>query len=758
MDRDRDSNTDAHADWSSRLASVMQALAADSDDLEPLLLSPSVVNIVAHAPMHPRLRNQLINRTYAFLANRLARLVYPNHVPDDAAPNFFCFAHWASAMIGQRMGSLRGRLVRRELEHGNAVVYLSMTRALLAFERRIVFGELPDIAQRQVDEVIPPVARVGADVGHLVGRGSATASSLVDPNSGIPPQLVRALGLTPEASGPEILRRIRARAFDAYLAARNAGDDATRRHAILQGNAWLVLSEQALVDPALAAATRMLIRRVADPSALFASTRSIRNKQVAPDRLRLEDGWIVRLSEHIEWPAPADALPDLRPVSDDMGVLDLTSWLETGAAALPAGQPFDWFTMPDPARQPIFWPALSDRLPVIFCVLAAAHDGVWFSDGSVREHPRWAEATRLSPPSATHAPPAHARDQRETDWATAHRLYRRDKELILAALFARSLPATYASPTGAAVLDPESLGASGVPRPAERSMIGDALPRLLRSAGFIDAMLANRAAPGSPTDRGVDGSPSKQELLASLGRIHRAVRAETLRAVSVKPEVGEHSHQGADPMGYEQCVGAGTAFVVPVVEVLHTRFAVEWTPNERDSWSRVWLEITHQQGLATALMRNATEDFLGWRGRPVSSFIFEDLALAARVIGDRNRASSLAGVRLADELRRSLEEVVPLHLRPLVLLGLEVFGDPETNRSLMVPASRLAPLAGLCARRSPSVTRRLCRRFIRRVLAEAAMAEPSRPWDEAFSPRPNRVHTPTNVPAEPVPGELRMVA
>ena len=242
--------------------------------------------------------------------------------------------------------------------------------------------------------------------------------------------------------------------------------------------------------------------------------------------------------------------------------------------------------------------------------------------------------------------------------------------------------------------------------------------------------------PGPACEARRDGR-TKLEWLDGVERVHEHVRDRVTRAVALLGDRVPNPDYFADPLGYEQCIGAGVSFVVPVAEALADRYAVVWSTSERDSWSRVWAEITLHQGLNAALKREDCDDFLGWGAdhKPLfTDFRYDDFLRADREIRLRHEQRSLSGVRLADKLRRDLEDAVPFVLRPLIKVGFDVFGDQRVNRMLMLPPSRLAPLAARLVRLSPALTRRVTRRFLPVVLREldAAVEEPS--WDERFSP------------------------
>lgn len=704
-------------------------------------LDADFVNLVTHVPMPARMRNELINRGYARMANRLGELLGASD--DDAPPNFFCFAHWASSYVGTRMDTWRGRFIQSHLENGNAVVFHSMARAFLAFEREVTRGERPEVARRRIERRIPAAPRVNSDVDALVDTSSSeVVASLVDPISGLPPELVREISGDRSLGSAELLARIRRRGFDAYLDAIRSTDRRIRDEAILRGNAWLVISEQAMVDAALTRAMRSLVRTATRPVAsTIGSRRRWRNRRVGPIRHGIEDAWIELLSKTLEWPVPNGVMADAAPLRiRPNGPASVHRWARTADADLPAGEPFDWFRLPDLDTGPLFWTSLGHRLPVIFSVLAASHDGPWFRDGRLREHPTWsgfAVEARGLVEQRRRVEPLQPDAQRRLDWGTAKQLFDRDRELILAALFTRALPATYTSPAGAALLDLRAHGLSSAgQRPTAHALADDSLPRLRMSAAFIDAMFMSPEPPGID-DRAMSDGRTKLEWLDGVAQVHEHVRTMIAHAVDRAGCRVPDTSLFDEPLGYEQCIGAGVSFVVPVIETLAERYGVVWSADERDSWSRVWAEITLHQGLDAVLKDPVCDDWLGWgpEAKPtLDDFSYGDFAVAAREVRRRTQACSLSGVRLADKLRRDLEDAVPGMLRPLVGIGLEVFGDPAVNRLLHQPEPRFASVAAVGARCSPALTRTVTRRFIRIVLRELDHAQPEPAWDAQFAP------------------------
>ena len=706
------------------------------------VVDDTFVNMVVHAPMPPRMRNELINRGYARMANRLNELL--GAADGFAPPNFFCFAHWASAYVGTRMGTVRGKLIGLHLENGNAVVFHSMARAFLAFEREVRLGERSEDARQFVERSIPAAARVNSDVDALVDIDSGMViDSLVDPVSGLPETLVRDVEPSGRCGSAELLARVRRRGFDEYHAAIRSTDEASRRAAILRGNAWLVISEQAMVDAALTRAMRSLVRSVLRPIAsVRGSRRTWRNDRVGPIRHGLEDAWIELMSKTLEWPSPDSVLSDAAPLSfRPSGPASVCKWLRAEPRTLPAAEPFSHFEVPVLDEGRLFWTSLRHRLPVIFAVLAATHEQEWFDDSGLRKHPSWAgfeDAAAVFVESMGSGQMAPLPDQqRREDWAIAAGLFHQHRELILAALFTRSLPATYTSPAGAALLDLRAHGLAPCSRrPTKHALADDSLPRLRASARFLEAMFMSEQPPGLGCEAKLDGR-SKQEWLDGVERVHTHVRDRISHAVAEANDRVPNPSHFDDPLGYEQCIGAGVSFVVPVIETLAERFAVRWSADERDSWSRVWAEITLHQGLNTALKRADCDDFLRWGSdhKPLlTDFSYADFLHADREIRLRHEARSLSGVRLADKLRRDLEDAVPFALRPLIKIGFDVFGESRVNRLLLLPPSRLSPVAAWLVQAMPAVTRVVTRRFLDIVLREVESAPAERPWDERFSP------------------------
>lgn len=343
---------------------------------------------------------------------------------------------------------------------------------------------------------------------------------------------------------------------------------------------------------------------------------------------------------------------------------------------------------------------------------------------------------------------------RERDWESAYELFRRDREIIFAALFARSLLATYTSPTGSAVLDlrAHNVGAANASGSRTVTMTGDSLARLRGTAQFVDAMFGNKHVPFDANDTEFFFDATKGKWLDRIAHVHDRVRT-LIDVALLDPEVPVDVDLFRNPIGLEQLLGSWVSFVVPVVETLEEQFNRKWTRNERDTWARVWFEITAYQGLSEAIAD--ADDEVIEKFFPEEHQFFPELsddeprrieladityATAQHmhdVIRQRHWKRTLSGVRLADNLIRDLEDALPNALRWTVRIGAWVLGDPEVNRLLMVPSHRyLTPLASVYISIFPADGRRFSRWYVKMMLKEMYRTQHEAHWDQRFPPNP----------------------
>lgn len=281
------------------------------------------------------------------------------------------------------------------------------------------------------------------------------------------------------------------------------------------------------------------------------------------------------------------------------------------------------------------------------------------------------------------------------DWATAVEIHRKHATTMFLALFARSLPASFCSPSGAAVLDPAGLGVPWQVDPYRQSIMGDAFWRLGGTARFIDGFF------------GPDPELRRRHLQA-IRNGHDKWRDKVRNAVAALP-AGPPSEL-ADPLNDEQILGTACTFVVPVRELFDEfgvpgRESIDW-----DAWSRVWCDIAVAQGADEAYVREQV-------GEPVN---YERFRQASDGIEAAHRARSLSGVRLMRNVLDDMRDGLPHWSRNTFMLGLGVFGEDEVLDLMLVPPR---PGTGLARRVTRSlgrvpVVRSLVWWWIRRSVAE----------------------------------------
>jgi hypothetical protein len=248
----------------------------------------------------------------------------------------------------------------------------------------------------------------------------------------------------------------------------------------------------------------------------------------------------------------------------------------------------------------------------------------------------------------------------ETDWETAVEIHRSHATTMFLALFTRSLPASFCSPSGAAVLDPAGVGVPWVVDPHRQSIMADAFLRLGGTARHIDGFF----------DR--DGEVRRRHLQA-IRRGHDLWRQRVQDAVAAMP--GPRPDVLADPLNDEQILGTACTFVVPVRE-LFDEFRVPGSESiDWDAWSRVWCDIAVAQGADESYVREQL-------GGPVT---YERFRAVSERIEAGHRARSLAGVRLMRNVLDDLRDGLPHWSRNTFMMALGVFGEDEVLDLVLVP-------------------------------------------------------------------------
>lgn len=259
----------------------------------------------------------------------------------------------------------------------------------------------------------------------------------------------------------------------------------------------------------------------------------------------------------------------------------------------------------------------------------------------------------------------------ECDWELASEFYSRFRLRIFLALFTRSLPASYCSPVGAALLAPGSYRSAAATQDhakfdAAVRMVGDSYRRLYRTLRFLDGLFA--------------GGDDRTAALALADLAHHGaeVRLDSVDAATSQDEF---------PSLFNPVliVGGAVTFVIPVFEMFDEwcpDIGPESMPEAANAWARVWFDVAlrlsgdggTREYLATAL-----------EGSDV------DYA-AARKIADEievsQRKRSYAGVRLMANLLLDLRDGLPYHERWMINFGIALFGERSVLDELLVPSHR----------------------------------------------------------------------
>ena len=359
-------------------------------ELSPTRPHPSITDVrqfLANAPMDARLRNEMITRYYGHFADDLTAFVYRDGElggHDQPPPNFFSYAHWASHRVGaslQRWWSPGHRRMSRPLERGNAEVFDSMARNHVDLMRLADGGD----GHRSHDA---PTGRAAPE--SRARRDRSGLGALADPTSGLPAQLIDAIGLSPEDDVADLYAEIRSRGSDHFVRAAASQDPEERRDLVLRGSAWWVVSEQSVVHHALAVASRILIRRITSPWAAIRMTNRQLQNRVATGAMPQAEDLLIRIGPRfVNYgmpPAVESAVTKGESVAD---------WYETASGTVDIaafGEPFNLFDQPATVD---FWPSLQQRLPVIFTLMIAAKDADWSRPTSTWELDRAPEWPRF---------------------------------------------------------------------------------------------------------------------------------------------------------------------------------------------------------------------------------------------------------------------------------------------------------------------------------------------------------------------------
>lgn len=641
------------------------------------------LSLFTHAPMPAQLRNEVVTDYY----RRWARHLH-SEIGATSAANWFAWAAWVSAEVGTQMSRWwpSRRRLQRALAAGNTAVFYDVISTFMA--------------------------EYGRDGGTGSGAGSrsegqyaeaAEIDERADPDAG---------EATAERGPGEGTRPRRARLSEAiacYESARHA-DEPRKSQLVLLGNCHLAICEQSFLDDEVAIAFRVGFRRMTTPPhQRLWSQRRWRATQPGALRLRVENAY-VRLAT-ARFISLATPFGTIRPGSPGSSRLPVLPRHRDGSSF---DSPFDTFP-PQPGGVRC-WIDLRDRMGFINWLFASrAADPAWWDGQELALPPEWLGYLPLwrafvdrylrgpaSPSTDTGLPagyevdlddararPAndgedHARltqlgvDLRVHEVAAA--TYRRHRDWLVTAFLARSLPDSFAAAKGAAVLMPRSVdvdidGGGDVDR-RPSSLRGDAALRTRRTLDFVDGMFGvGDADDGDTAAEGVD----------RVRHRHAHHRRALVDADWDTTTLGE-------PINQEDMLGTVCTFVEPPMRMFAEHLPGRIRDSEWNAWAAAWCDIGCSLGLDPAFVTIVDD---GVRRYVTAA----ELARIAHVIRRRQHARSVAGVQLMGGLLEDLEDAVPRPLSPFVSAAVAAFGDPELNRLLIVPPSRIGETLGASSRR-----------------------------------------------------------
>ncbi|MDH3294211.1 MAG: DUF2236 domain-containing protein [Acidimicrobiia bacterium] len=239
---------------------------------------------IAFSPMDPRLRNELITRTYGDLAQAMAELFGTT----DAT--WAGFGQWASHTIGRYL-QLRiprlGTLIARAFGDGNRDVFADIGRAHIMFLETVGRAHLDggdlDLAWRQCFRQM----------------GQRLFSPPGGPDGGTEDEFWASIR-DPRLEGrPGLHNPILIMGFRAYRNALSEPDPDVRSRHILLGNCLLGLHEQRLLSLAITVGFRSWLRTLTTPWQMFRSQYRWRHSEPGRWRLGFENWWIHFATRHL---------------------------------------------------------------------------------------------------------------------------------------------------------------------------------------------------------------------------------------------------------------------------------------------------------------------------------------------------------------------------------------------------------------------------------------------------------------------------
>ncbi len=711
---------------SSAVATDWPASLRWDPDLAARDVSLRRVTDIAFTPMEPRLRNELITRTYGDLAEAMAELLGTENA------TWTGFGQWASHTIGRYLRLPipgLGPMIAQAFGDGNRDVFADIARA------HITFLDTVGRAHHRGDDLDEAWRRCRRDLNRDLFHPPG------GPDGGTEDEFWASIRDPRLQLGARTRNQFLVLGFRAYRNALTEHDPERKARLILLGNCLIGLHEQRLLSLAISVGFRSWLRTLTTLWQLFTTRYRWRHRDPGPLRLRIENWWIHFATRHVIGVSlPTGTVRVGRPVppgADPIPIPPAPPATATSIGARPGAGPDrrgarrifdvddDELLVSLMARLGVdggpanCWNDLSDRMAFIAALFARRQrDPDWFDgEGRVvrpepsidlaRELARHAERIAHRPEPDEPASVASPLSDRQLDFLRTRspdlaRLARQDLDYdsIVGGLGRQALVPIMTDfdqryrrlsrPGG--LLDPPTcyrarnlfrensttwfLGLLMRSLPESySSAIGahalglvsdlatDAFRRTGETARFVLDVLA--ADEGWRLGRMVPNGPAYRSVVG-VRCMHAIV------AVRLGQDHWDHRRLGT-PINLEDLLGAALSFCVPPIEMLDD-LGVTLPPESRDTYVRFWLGIGVLLGLPEDVVRGAD-------GRCLD---YQQAQALSRAIRRRHHARSVDGVRLTEALLVGMVDGFPRFAGWLAPGLMQVMGRDSVGRQLMI--------------------------------------------------------------------------
>ena len=754
--------------------------------------------------MSPRLRNELITRTYGDLAEAMADLLGRDNA------TWVGFGQWASYTIGRYLEfpvPFLGSAIAQAFGDGNRDVFADIGRAHITF--------LDTVGQAYRDGADVDKAwtvfrrRLNRDLFHPPGGPAGGTedefwASIADPRLEL---------------GPRKRNQLLLLAFRAYRNALTDDDPERKARSILLGNCFIGLHEQRLLSLAISVGFRSWLRTLTTPWQMFTTNYRWRHRPPGGFRLALENWWIHFATRHVigvAMPTGTARVGRQLVVGDDPIVVTARK-ANRRRGRIPVkqlsdddllGELFARFEVD--GRPASCWNDLLDRMAFIIALFAShQRQAGWFEvDGSTVRPEPWPKLEAELVDHAERIALAASMIEQEAQSPTKPPLtdaqldFLRSKSPDLSRLADNELDfQSLSRPEGRRALKPiadefgrchQRLTKPGglldaeTCRQARRlfrsspalwflGLLMRSLPESYASAigahalGHVSDLATNSfrrtgetarfvldllVSPKGWDDEGAMACDGPAYMSVRGVRCMHAIAASKLAAGKL-PEDGWNSSRYGTPINVEDLLGAALSFCVPPIEMMDD-LGFDLKAANRDVYVRFWLGIGVLFGIPEDVV---TDD----DGRCLT---YEQAQALSSAIRRRHHARSFHGVRLTEALLSGTVDGFPRFAGWLVPGLMQVFGRDEVNRQLMVtlgPGRRVAAVVAAVFSRLlmlpglQRLTRRILMRLAKRWVMPFAQQGRTRPYRRPLQPDDDRRrnaelqaadHWPANCPVD----------